>query len=120
MLGNLKSLIADVPEFNPDEDKDFYPSLLSAYIHSANDGFFVVCDEMKSHAANHLLESWLGIAKAALTAHNQSLPITHVLETEESPQVFAHQFKEVLAGQSVRFECLFPQKTPGHAGCTSA
>jgi diguanylate cyclase (GGDEF)-like protein/PAS domain S-box-containing protein len=110
MLEIRKSLIANVPEFQPEEDKDFYLSLLSAYINSANDGIFVVCDEMKFHVANRLLESWLGVTEVVLTAHNQRLPITHFLETEESQRVFVDQFQEVLAGQSVRFECLICPK----------
>lgn len=93
-----------------EEDKDFYLSLLGAYINSANDGIFVVCDEMKFHVANRLLESWLGVTEAALTAHNQRLPITHFLESEESQMVFVHRFQEVLAGQPVRFECLISPK----------
>jgi diguanylate cyclase (GGDEF)-like protein/PAS domain S-box-containing protein len=111
MLENRTSFLAAMPASLPDVDKDFYLSLLSAYINSANDGIFVVCDEMKFHVANRLLESWLGITEAALTAHNQRLPITHFMETEESRRVFAHEFHEALAGNPVRFECLISPKT---------
>ena len=101
-----------MPVPQPDDDKDFYLALLSAYINSANDGIFVVCDEMKFHVANRLLESWLGVTEAALTAHNHRLPITHFMESVESQQKFTHRFNEVLAGQPVRFECLIsPQST---------
>jgi len=93
------------PTLRSDEDKDFYLTLLRAYINSANDGVFVICDEMKFHVANRLLESWLGEPEALLTAHNQRLPITRFLETEEDQAMFSQHFQETLAGQPVRFEC---------------
>ena len=95
-----------------DEDKDFYLSLLRAYIDSANDGVFVICDEMKFHVANRLLESWLGETEAGLTAHNRRLPITRFLVTEENQAIFSAHFHKTLAGQPVRFECqIHPKNT---------
>ena len=101
-----------VSHANEDDDKDFYLSLLHAYIDSANDGIFVVCDEMKFHVANRLLENWLGETQATLTAHNHRSPITCFLETEEDRQVFVQQFDKALVGQPVRFECqISPKRT---------
>ena len=112
MPKNRKLLIVPKPVSHPDEDedKDFYLSLLRAYINSANDGIFVVCDEMKFHVANRLLESWLGETQAALTAHNHRLPITYFLKTEEDQKVFIQQFHKALVGQPVRFECQISPK----------
>ena len=56
-------------------DSEFYRALLRAYIDSANDGIFVLCDEMKFLVANPLLESWLAVSEANLTQHNQRRPI---------------------------------------------
>ena len=93
-----------------DEDRDFYLTLLRAYINSANDGIFVICDEMKFHVANLLLESWLGETEATLTTQNRRLPITSFIGIEESQALFSRQFQESLAGKPVRFECrIHPQ-----------
>ena len=89
----------------PQDNEDFYHSLLRAYINSANDGIFVVCDEMKFHVANRLMASWLGETEATLTAHNQRIPITHFIGIADSKTLFTQQFKRVLAGDAVRFEC---------------
>ena len=96
-----------------EEDKDFYLTLLHAYINSANDGIFVICDEMKFHVANVLLESWLGETEATLTMQGRRLPITSFMGIEESQALFSQQFKESLAGKPVRFECrIHPQNAP--------
>lgn len=94
------------PLSQKEEDSDFYLTLLRAYINSANDGIFVICDEMKFHVANLLLESWLGETEAALTMQNRRLPITSFMGVEESQALFSRQFQEALAGKPVRFECL--------------
>ena len=93
------------PSSHTDEDKDFYLTLLRAYINSANDGIFVICDEMKFHVANSLLESLLGETEAALTTFLQRPPITQFLGTEEDKTLFLLKFQEALAGAPVRFEC---------------
>ena len=100
-----KPLIAPNSRSHTEEDKDFYQTLLRAYINSANDGIFVICDEMKFHVANPLLESWLGETEATLTKHNHRLPITHFLGMKESQEVFSQEFQTVITGQPVRFEC---------------
>jgi len=87
-------------------DSEFYRSLLRAYIDSANDGIFVLCDEMKFHVANPALQSWLGISEQSLTEHNCRRPITDFLGNEENKQLFVRNFETVLTGQPVRFECL--------------
>ncbi|MBU1690774.1 MAG: EAL domain-containing protein [Gammaproteobacteria bacterium] len=88
-----------------EEDSAFYLTLLRAYINSANDGIFVICDEMKFHVANLLLESWLGETETTLTMQNQRVPITSFIGVEESQALFSQKFEEVIAGKPVRFEC---------------
>ena len=95
------------------DDSEFYRALLRAYIDSASDGIFVVCDEMKFHVANPLLQSWFGVPEAELTAHGQRLPITHFIRNAESVRLFEQQFQRALAHHPVRFECLFePENAP--------
>ena len=78
--------------------------LLRAYIDSANDGIFVVCDEMKFHVANPLLAAWLGVNEADLIAHEGRVPITELLGHAATEALFCDQFSKVLEGQAVRFE----------------
>lgn len=95
----------------PTLDLELERELLRAYIDSANDGIFVVCDEMKFHVANPLLVKWLGIAEAELTAHGQRVPITELFGSAETQAQFDTQFKRVLLGHPVRFEgALNPRK----------
>ena len=86
-------------------DSEFYRSLLRAYIDSANDGIFVLCDEMKFHVANPLLQSWLGASEESLTKHGCRRPITDFIGNKENRQLFSRHFETVLTGQPVRFEC---------------
>ena len=69
-------------------ESEFYRSLLRAYIDSANDGIFVLCDEMRFLVANPLLESWLGESEASLTEHNCRRPITDFIGVEENKKIF--------------------------------
>ncbi len=95
------------------DDSEFFRTILRAYIDSANDGVFVICDEMKFHVANPLLQSWLGIAESALTAHNRRVPITSLIDNASSAELFEQQFQKALTGEPVRFECLItPANVP--------
>lgn len=91
-------------------DSEFYRTLLRAYIDSANDGIFVLCDEMKFHVANPLLQSWLGTSEDSLVEHGCRRPITDFIGNAENAQLFSRNFKTVLTGQAVRFECLIHPK----------
>lgn len=86
-------------------DKEIHLSLLRAYIDSANDGIFVVCDEMKFHVANHLMAAWLGETETTLTAHNRRVPITHFFAEEETKALFLSSFQTVIEGSPARLEC---------------
>ena len=86
-------------------DSEFYRSLLRAYIDSANDGIFVLCDEMKFHVANPLLQSWLGVSEDSLVEHGRRRPMTDFIGNAENTQLFSRNFRTVLTGQPVRFEC---------------
>lgn len=100
---NKSPEVPDIP--HPMADSEFYRALLRAYINSANDGIFVLCDEMKFHVVNPLLESWLGTSEDSLTKHNCRRPITDFIGNEENKQIFSQYFEAVLTGQAVRFEC---------------
>jgi diguanylate cyclase (GGDEF)-like protein/PAS domain S-box-containing protein len=88
------------PALEPEIERE----LLRAYIDSANDGIFVLCDEMKFHVANPLLAAWLGMDEAALTAHGQRMPITALLGVDATAQQFQQNFSRALEGHPVRFE----------------
>lgn len=79
-------------------------TLLRAYLDSANDGVFVLCDEMKFHVVNPLLATWLGVSESEPTTHSSRLPITEYFGHPETEALFRHYFHTVLPGQSVRFE----------------
>ncbi|MDA8384071.1 MAG: EAL domain-containing protein [Betaproteobacteria bacterium] len=87
------------------EDSEFFRQLLRAYIDSANDGIFVVCDEMKFHVANPLLQAWLGLSEEVLTAHNERVPITDLIGNAFHAETFVQQFGKAMAGEPVRFQC---------------
>ncbi|TCV89610.1 sensor domain-containing protein [Sulfurirhabdus autotrophica] len=86
-------------------DSEFYRTLLRAYIDSANDGIFVLCDEMKFHVANPLLQSWLGVSEDFLTQHKSRLPIIDFIGNKESSEQFIRHFEIALTGKPVSFEC---------------
>ena len=88
------------PYLEPEIERE----LLRAYIDSASDGIFVVCDEMKFHVANPLLATWLGVGEAELTKHGQRLPITELLGEDGTKASFCEHFSAALAGQAARFE----------------
>ena len=92
---------------SPARDPDLERELLRAYIDSANDGIFVVCDEMKFHVANPLLVQWLGICEPELVAHGRRVAITDLFGVAETAARFREQFHEVLRGRPVRFEAAF-------------
>ncbi len=87
------------------QDAEFYLGLMRAYLDSANDGIFVLCDERKFLVANRAMAEWLGESEARLTAHNQRVPFTEFLGPESSQKIFDAHFQEALAGKVVRFEC---------------
>lgn len=89
-----------MPFLEPDIER----ALLRAYIDSANDGIFVLCDEMKFHVANPVLAQWLGMSEAELTAHGQRIPITDLFGSAATASQFRHQFAAAAQGQAVRFE----------------
>ncbi len=83
---------------------DLERELLRAYIDSANDGIFVICDEMKFHVANTLMTDWLGLTERELTAHCARIPITEFFGQQELEAEFLRQFTKVLHGQAARFQ----------------
>jgi len=91
---------AHPPGLEPEIERE----LLRAYIDSANDGIFVVCDEMKFHVANPLMATWLGIGETELTAHGRRMPITELFGLAETEALFREHFRAVLEGQARRFE----------------
>ncbi|MDH5648459.1 MAG: bifunctional diguanylate cyclase/phosphodiesterase [Gammaproteobacteria bacterium] len=90
----------------PTDDAKFYLELLRAYIDSANDAFFVLCDEMKFHVSNKRTENWLGQSEETLTAHNRRIPITDLLGDHDTVKRFVTAFKTTLSGKPTQVECL--------------
>lgn len=87
--------------------------LLRAYIDSANDGIFVVCDEMKFHVANQRLSSWLAAPEHLLTAHPRRIQFTEFLSEDRDRETFLEQFRQTLEGQPTRFECQLKSAAAG-------
>ena len=92
--------VVSVAELEPEIERE----LLRAYIDSANDAIFVVCDEMKCHVANPLLATWLGVGEAELTAHGQRVPITEFFGIAATEAQFREHFRAVLNYEPARFE----------------
>ncbi|MGA7801565.1 MAG: EAL domain-containing protein [Gammaproteobacteria bacterium] len=86
-------------------DSTFYLNLLRAYLDSANDAIFVLCDEMKFLLCNRLTTQWLGAGESTLTAHNQRIPITEFFGDSDTGALFSAEFGRALAGSARRFEC---------------
>src|SRR4030065_1985443 len=80
---------ADVPELESEIER----ARLRAYIDSANDGIFVVCDEMKFDVANPLMVEWIGVDEAELTAHGRRRPITAVFGLVRPKRSYANLSK---------------------------
>lgn len=104
----------------PELDSELERELLRAYIDSANDGILVLCDEMKFHVANPLLEQWLGLDEAELTAHGRRIPITELFGSEETEALFCSQFKQALQGKPACFEAALnpPKGMPRWVECS--
>lgn len=86
-------------------DAAFYTQLLRAYLDSANDAIFVVCDELKFLVCNPLMAAWMGLSEDELTAHNQRRPITELLGHTESVERFRAAAEQAFQGRPQRFEC---------------
>ena len=92
-------------------DAEFYSELLRAYFDSANDGIFVLCDEMKFISCNKKIQSWLGLSEDQLTLHNQRIPITELLGNTHATELFNIYFPRALMGKDTCFEAhLQPEK----------
>lgn len=96
----MEAIHTGTPFLEPEIERE----LLRAYIDSAHDGIFVLCDEMKFHVANPVLVSWLGISEAELTAHGLRVPITELFGEASTEFLFSRQFDVALRGEAVRFE----------------
>ncbi|MHB1240018.1 MAG: sensor domain-containing protein [Gammaproteobacteria bacterium] len=86
-------------------ENDLNLQLLRAYIDSANDGIFVVCDEMKFHVANQRLSHWLATPEHVLTDHCHRIPFTTFLPEVLDHNLFLRSLQETLAGTPARFDC---------------
>ncbi|MCW9006072.1 MAG: diguanylate cyclase, partial [Gammaproteobacteria bacterium] len=91
-------------ETPPNLDAEFYSELLRAYFDSANDGIFVLCDEMKFLTCNKKIQSWLGVSEDQLTLHKQRIPITELLGNNHTTELFNIYFPRALLGKNVSFE----------------
>lgn len=90
---------------SPESDR-FYLDLLRAYLDSADDAIFVLCDEQKFLLCNRRMEQWLGETEASLTCHSRRLPIARFFKEPASAERFMLNFNTTLqAAQPTRFEC---------------
>jgi diguanylate cyclase (GGDEF)-like protein/PAS domain S-box-containing protein len=99
-ISHMEATQTAAPYLEPEIERE----LLRAYIDSAHDGIFVLCDEMKFHVANPMLATWLGISETELTAHGRRIPITELFGLPATESLFRHHFSAALQGQAVRFE----------------
>jgi len=83
----------------------FYLEILRAYVDSANDAIFVLCDELKFLFCNHVMEQWLGESESDLTRHKQRVPITACFRDSAGAERFLYHFVRVLHEGPGRFEC---------------
>ena len=92
----------------------FYLELLRAYVDSADDAIFVLCDELKFLLCNRVMERWLGESESALTQHNQRVSITRFFGNSDDAERFLFNFMNALHGAPSRFECFLepPQGSP--------
>ncbi len=86
-------------------DDSLYAKVLRAYIDSANDAIFVLCDEMKFLMSNQLGARWMGWSEERLTEHLKRRPITWFIRDPTWAAAFKTQFELVLNGGVARFEC---------------
>lgn len=92
----------------------FYLDLLRAYVDSADDAIFVLCDELKFLFCNRVMECWLGEPESTLTQHNRRIPITEFFKNPADAERFRFHFMKALQDIPSRFECLLepPQGPP--------
>jgi len=83
------------------EDAQFYAELLRAYMDSANDAIFVLCDEMKFLVCNQQMQKWLGVPENELTRHNKRIPITELFGSDITARDFRENFDRTLQGEGV-------------------
>jgi diguanylate cyclase (GGDEF)-like protein/PAS domain S-box-containing protein len=89
----------------PSDVQTLHLELLRAYLDSANDAIFVLCDELKFLLCNRVMERWLGETEEVLTRHGQRVPITDYFRNPEGEELFRAQFARTLHGTPSRFEC---------------
>ncbi len=83
----------------------FYLDLLRAYVDSADDAIFVLCDELKFLLCNRVMERWLGESESSLTRHNQRVSITRFFKDSADAERFLSHFTLALHEAPCRFEC---------------
>ncbi len=88
----------------PTSDR-FYLDLLRAYVDSADDAIFVLCDELKFLLCNRVMERWLGEPESTLTQHNQRVSITRFFKNSADAERFLSHFMQALHEAPNRFEC---------------
>ncbi len=92
----------------------FHLDLLRAYLDSADDAIFVVCDELKFLLANRVMEEWLGEAESTLTRHNQRTAFTAFFPEPETRARVARALEASIAGHPQRLACrIEPARAPG-------
>lgn len=92
----------------------FYLELLRAYVDSADDAIFVLCDELKFLFCNRVMGRWLGESELTLTQHNQRVSITRFFKNSADAERFQFHFMKTLQEAPNRFECLLepPRGSP--------
>ncbi len=99
---------------SPHDEAQFHLELLRAYLDSTSDAIFVLCDEMRFLVCNAVAEQWFGRSEGELTCHNDRIPVTELLGSDEAARRFRESFATALQGGTASlFECqLQPSGAP--------
>jgi diguanylate cyclase (GGDEF)-like protein/PAS domain S-box-containing protein len=86
-------------------DNSLHKALWHAYFDHANDGVFVLSEQLQFLDLNQRLLSWMGLDTAAENGLASSLQLTDLVGSGRNLRVFREHLMLAQIGQPVRFEC---------------
>ncbi len=86
-------------------DITLYKALWHAYFDHANDGVFVLSEQLQFLDLNHRLLSWMGLGTAPENGTASNLQLTDLVGSGRNLRVFREHLAQVQSGQPARFEC---------------